>query len=275
MKFKVLLFVAGLCPLVMNAQNAPKIQFVGGINWSNLRLSKPIPENANFVERYSQFSGYQAGIKVEFGRDEDSDELGFSLPVEVLIAQTGANYHYYGPSYQNWAEGESVTSKGTVETKLEIANTYLKLPISLSINVNQHFSLQLGGYAAYLIQSKGSGTMNYNGNVTISKKTPPYSRLDLDTFKIKPFQTALNFNYLDEFDTGIIRMGDSSLCSANAALGLRPTQLGAYYDRNGRSGLMFNRLDLGIHAGIQLEAGGWFIAARVSYGLSDVLNNNY
>ncbi|MEN9611616.1 MAG: hypothetical protein RLZZ628_2430 [Bacteroidota bacterium] len=38
---------------------------------------------------------------------------------------------------------------------------------------------------------------------------------------------------------------------------------------------MFNRLDLGIHAGIQLEAGGWFIAARVSYGLSDVLNNNY
>jgi hypothetical protein len=126
-----------------------------------------------------------------------------------------------------------------------------------------------------LIQSKGSGTMNYNGSVTVSKKTPPYSRLDLDTFKIKPFQTALNFNYLDEFDTGIIRMGDSSLCSANAALGLRPTQLGAYYDRNGRSGLMFNRLDLGIHAGIQLEAGGWFIAARVSYGLSDVLNNNY
>jgi hypothetical protein len=191
------------------------------------------------------------------------------------MAQKGLNYYYFGPSSQVWAEGTTAESKGTVETKLEIATTYLQLPISISVNVSDYLSIQLGVYAAYLLRSRGTGTMNYSGTVSVSKKTPPLYKQELDTFNIKSFQMALNANYLDEFDAAIVRVGDSLLCKENPALGKRPTSLGAYYDRNGRSGLLFNRLDLGLHAGLKLEAGGWLILGRISYGLSDVFNNEY
>lgn len=273
MKSNILLFIALLCATVVNAQ---KVQFVGGINYSNLRLGKQSATNPYSIEKYRPLAGYQVGIKMEWGHDEDTDELGlFSLNLEALMVQKGTNYYYFGPSYQNWAEVETVQSKGTVETKLEISNTYLKLPISISVNVNQHLSLQVGGYAAYLVRSTGNGMMNYSGIVSVAKKAPPYNKYDIDTFKIKSFQTKLIFNYLDESDAAIVRSGDSLLCAANPALGTRPISLGAYYDRNGRAGLMFNRLDLGLHAGLKLEAGGWLLSARVSYGLSDVFNNEY
>jgi hypothetical protein len=277
MKIKVLLFMAVLCPQVMNAQN---VQFVGGFNYSNIQFSKPVSANTNFVERYSSFAGYQAGIKVELGRDEDTDELGlFSLSLEALVAQHGTNYYAYnGNSSQVWVDKDAnpIKSEGTIVTKLEIANTYLKLPISISVNINEHFSVQLGGYAAYMIQSKGTGTVTYSG--TVSKKHLPLSKSNddlLDTFRIKSFQTKLIGDYLEASDMAIVRSGDSLLCAANPSLGMRPIELGGYYDRNGRDGLLFNRLDLGLHAGIKLEAGGWFIATRVSYGMSDVFNNGY
>jgi Outer membrane protein beta-barrel domain len=273
MKSNILLFMALLCASVMNAQ---RIQIVGGINYSNIRFGKTMVPNTNFVEKYRAFGGYQIGLKLELGRDEDTQELGlFSLSLEALIAQKGANYYYSGPSSQVWAEVETVKSIGTVETKLEIANTYLKLPISISVNVNQRLSLQVGGYASVLVRSTGTGTMNYSGSVVVAKKAPPYPKQSLDTFKIKSFQTELNFNYLDEYDAAIVRLGDSLLCPANASLGFRPKSVGAYYDRNGRTGLMFNRLDLGLHAGLKLEGSGWLLSARVSYGLLDVFNNEY
>jgi hypothetical protein len=273
MKSNILLFIALLCATAINAQS---VQIVGGINYPNIRLGKTTAPNTNFVEKYRPFSGYQIGIKTEFGRDEDTQELGlFSLTFEALIAQKGTNYYYLGPSSYNWAEVETVQSKGTVETKLEIANTYLKLPISISVNVSQTLSFQLGGYAAYLVRSTGTGTMNYSGIVVVAKKAPPYPKQSLDTFKIKSFQTELNFNYLDEYDAAIVRTGDSLLCPTNASLGFRPKSMGAYYNRNERTGLMFNRLDLGLHAGIKLEAGGWLLSGRISYGLSDVFNNEY
>ncbi|MEY4934793.1 MAG: hypothetical protein RIS64_1152 [Bacteroidota bacterium] len=273
MKFNILLFMALLCATTMNAQ---RVQFVGGINYSNIRLGKTTTPNTNFVEKYNAFSGYQMGLKVELGHDEDTEELGlFSLSLEALLAQKGTNYYYSGPSSRVWIDDKNIESKGNiVETKIEIANTYLKLPISISVNVNQSFSFQLGGYAAWLVRSTGTGTMNYKETVTPKQtQTPPLSPDRPATYKAK-FEIPLNFDYLDGSEGAII-LSDSLLCAANPALGMRPASVGAYYDREERTGLMFNRLDLGLHGGVKLEGGGWVLSARVSYGLSDVFNNEY
>jgi hypothetical protein len=264
MKFNILLFMALLCATTMKAQ---RVQIIGGINYASISMGKPTTYRGSTVEKYGHIGGSQIGLRLEIGREETDTGI-FSLSFETLMAQIGTNYSYNGQGDRIWrtVEGidEVLISKGTMETRLEISNTYLKLPILLNININDHFSLQLGGYAAYLIRSRGTGTLQYFNGVIESY--PPD--------KIKGFKTTLNYNYLDEYDDGAV-VGKDTLCLTNLDLGMRPTSLGAYYDRNGRKGVMFNRLDLGLNAGVTLQAGGWLVMARVSYGLSDVFNNDY
>jgi hypothetical protein len=237
MKSNILLFMAVLCASVVNAQN--RVQFVGGPIYASIQTGKPMSYNGSTVESYQGITGSVWGFRMEVGR-EDSDTGVFSLSFEALVAQMGTTYNYNGFGYRAWRtiDGASVFSKGTIETRLKISNTYLKLPILLNININDHLSLQLGGYAAYLIRSKGTGSLQYFNGVI--DNYPPD--------KIKGFKTALNYNYLDEYDDGAI-VGKDTLCLTNLDLGMRPTSLGAYYDRNERTGLIFNRLDLGLNTG--------------------------
>lgn len=232
--------------------------FKAGLNFSRINASDLEQLNGEDLESYSQNSGFHLGVIVD---SKFTDYFGVSC--EFLFSQKGGRYDYSGPSYAelNSIVGEDrVTRVGDRSMNLNLSNSYFDIPVSVYVRPVKWFEVSAGVSAAFLISSTASGELEFR----------EMSQSDDDAYR----GISLDYRYFsDEIGEADLDSGSEVRMINGVSLEMPKTQ-NAYYDYpDGAETGLYNRLDLGVHAGVKFFINkSLFVGGRVNIGLSDITN---
>src|SRR5690625_39735 len=222
---------------------------------SNATISGPLETlpNGEKLENYNANKSFVLSLlfNVNF-----TDE--FLLQSELMYNQKGYNYQYDGPSYAILrTEDEKFTLNGHRDLSVNISNTYLQIPVSLSYKFFNRLQVQGGVYGSLLIASTGAGRVIYNDIPEISDEV----------------QQTLNYNYRSNKARGA-SLSEQQV-RINNELETIAGQVGAYYDYDEKDKGLYKTFDAGLHAGVNFFLNqSLFLGVRYSHGLVDITRNS-
>lgn len=186
-----------------------------------------------------------------------TDEL--MLQTEVMYNQKGYNYQYDGPSYAILrAEGQKYSFSGNRDMSVNISNTYIQIPVSLSYKLFNRLQVQGGVYGSLLVASTGAGKVEYSGIPEVSgtvEQTLNYNYRSNKATKASPRTSTIN-----------VRINNEEEKIAG--------QVGAYYDYEEKNKSLFNTFDAGAHVGVNFFLNqSLFVGVRYVHGLTDITRN--
>lgn len=251
-----------LFSLFYSSLNAQEITygFKAGLNFSTFQAESETYADGSAPEIYSYNPGFLVGI---IFKNKVTDIFG--LQAEILYSQKGTKYRFDGPSYQPLlaTTGEVLQTTGNKDLSLNITNSYLDIPVSAYGRVLSWLEIHGGVSAGILVSSSGSGEMRYTSATS--------ERGEL----IEDFIVSLDHKYFSD-NGGIGEVGEDPITrTIDGKFVEIPRSISAYYEFGQDEDLnLFNRLDLGLHAGFSLYLNqGLFLGMRGNFGLSDVTNN--
>jgi len=182
----------------------------------------------------------------------------FLLQSELMYNQKGYNYQYNGPSYAILRTAdEKYTLEGNRDLSVNISNTYMQIPVSLSYKLFNRIQLQGGVYGSLLVASTGAGRVIYS---------------DIPEIPGEVRQT-INYNYRSNKARGA--SPSEQQVRINNELETIAAQVGAYYDYEEKSKGLFKTLDAGLHGGANIFINqSLFLGVRYSYSLLDITRNS-
>jgi len=194
--FTATLLAAGMTVSAQEQQtvteDAPKAKFgiKGGYNLTTLYSSDVSTDHMK--------SGFNAGVYAKLPVTK-----GFSIQPEVLYSLKGAK-----ADYDNFVQGSG-------EYRFNLG--YIEVPVLAVVNLAPNFSLQAGGYAAYLVNAK---VKNVDDQGTIQGTTDlsadDFKRFDFGlvggaAFDIQNFTLGARYNY------GLTQIGKSGSLAGDLA----------------------------------------------------------
>lgn len=194
--FTATLLIAGMTVSAQEQQtsmdNGMKAKFgiKGGLNLTNLYSSEANTDHMKL--------GFNAGVFAKLPVTK-----GFSIQPEVLYSLKGAK-----ESYSNFVQGDG-------EYRFNLG--YVEVPILAVVNLAPNFNIQLGGYAAYLVNAN---VKNVDDNGTIQGAS------DLSTSDFKKFDYGLvggvgfdveNFTIGARYNYGLAKIGKSGSLAGDLA----------------------------------------------------------
>lgn len=221
--------------------------------WNINTFKGPLEANESF--------GYTNGIHfgINYGYKLSNS---FMLRGELLYNQTGVKHKFDGSSYYLiYTNEKTVFEKGRRILDLEITTSYISMPITAVIQPSRKFELYAGISPNILVNPTGRGTMRF-----YSTENP--------TEII--FKQALDYNYYkDEASkSSSTNTGFAKIIVDGDVVNV-PKIVGAYYQQDVKTDNKINWFNLSAVGGINYFLNkGFFIGARVEYGLLDVTDNN-
>lgn len=248
-KFTLLLTVFVF--LITSNLSGQKFGIRAGLNYSNFLG----PSESGVIEDNRLTNGFHFGFTYSYPIYEN-----LSIRGELMYAQLGNRLKYEGESHYRIFTTTGVTNeRGNSIIDLKVTNTYLGLPIVFEYKFGKKFEIFAGGYAQFLIQSRGLGTQRFKS----------YNHPE-DIF----MKQSLDHNYKkDEAGSGTIT-GPAIIVDGKVVFLYKNT--GAYYQMTSaeKSGRLYNDIDFGLTWGFSyFVTKGFFIGLSQNYGLSDVTNN--
>lgn len=232
--------------------------FKAGLNFSRINTSDIEQEDGADLENFGQNSGFHLGVVVNTKFTEYFGARG-----EFLFSQKGGRYDYDGLSYtelNSFIGEDRVTRTGFRKMNLNISNAYIDIPISVYVRPVKWFELSAGFSAGVLISSTAAGEMSFR----------EISQAEDDAFK----GISLDYRYFRDEPGEAIAENGTEVRMINGVSLEMPKTIKAYYDYpDGAETGLFNRVDLGLHAGANFFINkSLFVGARLNYGLSDITN---
>lgn len=241
----------------LTAQAQLRYGFKTGLNLARMDGPSETTAAGADAESWKNITGFHIGLSLGYSFSD-----AFGVRGDVLYTKKGAKYTFDGDSYRYFRhDGGSTLGLGNSRYLVNITNAYIDIPV-LFYGRWKDFELSAGGYAGFLVQSIGEGSLAFsNGRTAGLGNTIP----DLEF--------NLNHNYRkDQFGRG--EGGEQVLAQVDARVIEMPKTLGAYYDYPEDKGKLYNGLDYGLTFGLAYYMSkSLFIGVRMQYGLADVTNN--
>ena len=172
-----------------------------------------------------------------------------------MYSQKGGDYFYKGasPFYLQRDDLTSVLLQGTRDMNVSISNDYLDFPFML---YGRFGAIEFSGglNVGILVGSTGGGQITY------TSQTPA----------IDPFTINLDHRYFGDnarqanpFSSITVALDGEDVTIAK--------QVGAYYEYEEKAGSLFNRIDVGLNAGLSFYLNeGLYLGFRANYGITDL-----
>ena len=231
-----------------------KVGVRAGANYG--KFSGPLEEN----ETYGISSGFHFGINYSYLLN---DRLSFRG--EILYTQKGTKQNYTDTidgSYYIINPLESninFVAIGDIEYNLEVTNSYLSLPFTTHYRIGKKFEA-FGGFSLdFLIGPSARGLVDFSTDEFFFTQSLDH-RYGADV--------AGGFNNFNSETVRIMFDGETLTM---------PRFIGAYYNYTTEqvTGQRFKRVDVNVIGGMNYFINpGFYIGARVEYGLLDITNNN-
>lgn len=178
----------------------PKFGIKGGFDLTSLYISDVSSEHMK--------PGFDAGVFAKLPVTR-----GFSIQPELIYSLKGAK-----DSYSNFLQGSG-------EYRFNLG--YMEVPVLAVVNILPNFSLQAGGYAAYLVNANVKQVDN-NGNIenatqlsTSDFKPWDFGLIGGAAFDIENFTIGARYSYgLSEIGRNGNLSGDLTKNSKNAGVGV-------------------------------------------------------
>jgi hypothetical protein len=231
-----------------------KIGVRAGLNYS--KLKGPMEQG----EAYKIGSGFHFGINYTYMLNSN-----FGLRGELLYIQRGTKQDFFSEDVYNIIRplnsGRFVET-GTVSIKSEISNAYLSIPLTAQYQITKKIELFAGASLDFLIGPSGRGILEFD-----SKDRPEdISYKQSFDHKYGSDVAGEYNNFLQDVVTIIVDGDKIEL----------PKITGAYYNftEEQKTGKRFNSFDANIIIGGNYFINpGFYLGARLEYGLMDVTNN--
>lgn len=253
-KSGIIILLLGLLPLGLVAQELSG-GFKVGLNFS--RFDGPSAEGpqGNALETNDFATNFHVGALLNYSV---TDLFGFRA--EILYSQKGSQFTYDGPSYLRLytRQGNPVVSFGNRREVITFSNSYLDVPLMAYVRLGR-IEASAGVNAALLLGSRGQGEITFSG-------------VSAGGQNVDPVILTVDGNYTaDETSTtGIGQIDTRTIDNQEVQV---PEIVNAYYDGNPVDEILFNRLDFGLNAGLNVYVNnGLNLGFRLNYGMADITN---
>jgi len=231
------------------------IGFKAGLNFSNMDGELEMDAQGNPLETIKSSTGFNVGALVNYSITDI-----FGLRTEFIYAQKGRVINYDGDSYFIFDSNSNdpIIAAGNRNLELDVINSYLEIPLLAYAKFGK-IEVMGGAYFSTLIGSVADGSLTFT----------PGSRQG-NNFDEKEF--TLDYRYRrDEAGEG---RGEVKPLSVNGRGVDVPSTLGAYYEYSAVEENLHNLFDFGVIGGLSFYLNaGFFINARVEYGLTDTTDD--
>ena len=231
--------------------------FKVGLNFSKFDGDNAQDAQGNNLESNDYSTGFHVGAIVNF---KLTDIFGFRS--ELLYSQKGSQYTFDGPSFLRLytRQSDPVITFGNRREVISFSNAYLDIPLMTYIRIGR-IEASAGVNAALLIGSRGQGEITYSGVSNGGQNVDPIV-ITIDG----------NFNKDVPTTTGFGNIISRTIDNKEVFI---PEVVSAYYDGFPGDETLFNRIDIGLNAGLNIFVNnGLNLGFRVNYGLSDITNEN-
>ncbi len=211
-------------------------------------------------ESYGVSGGFHFGINYTY---ELNDIIGFRG--ELLYIQRGSKQDFYSENNYQIIKSptiEKFVEFGEVDLNLELSNAYFAIPLTVQVQLNRKIELFGGMSIDFLVGPSGRGKLDFTSN----------SRMD-DIFFVQSYDHKYGSDRAGEFNTFISESISIIVDGDKVSI---PKVVGAYYnfDEAQKTGKRFKSLDAHIILGGNYFINtGFYIGARLEYGLADITNN--
>ncbi len=232
------------------------IGFKTGLNFSNILSDTKEPAAGIIQDQWGRAMNFHIGMTYTY---EFLD--AFRVRGELLYSRKGGKYRYQGPMHRTFSgNNQSILTKGNGTYLVDVANTYLELPVSAVFKYKK-IELSAGGYFGLLLFSRGEGGLGYRGTTALGTSTDSLNFiLDHNYFADEPGSFTPGSEIIQ------VTLDGKNFSAAK-------TQ-GAYYNSATQKEKLFNRLDAGLIAGAAWYFNSTlYLGVRVQYGLMDLTNN--
>jgi hypothetical protein len=256
MKRIFLLFLL-LLPMILPGQEL-SYGFKAGLNFS--RFSGPAEESGGEeIEDFKSATGFHVGAGIVYHITDN-----YGIKGEIMYSQKGGKIRFDAPSYfwLETANGQRILITGDRRMATNISNSYIDIPI---IGFAKLGRLEFGAgiNVGFLVGASAGGDVRISGG-----KAPNGS--DVETFSV-----PLDYNYFSN-EAGEAVFDIPQELAVGQQTALLPNSYGAYYDFLDKEGNLFNVLDLGLNAEVNLFVNdALYLGFRFNYGLLDVTDEEF
>ena len=211
-------------------------------------------------EDYGIGSGFHFGINYTY---EFNDILG--LRGELLYTQRGTTQSFYRENNYHIIRSLTIdkfVEYGTVDLNMDLANSYFSVPITAQVRVHKKIELFAGMSVDFLIGPSGRGKLDFTSSENMD-----------EIFFIQSYDHRYNSDVAGQYNT-IIQDRISIIVDGDKVS--LPKIVGGYYifDADQKTGNRYNGIDAHlILGGNYFINPGFYVGARVEYGLTDITNN--
>ncbi|MCP9237246.1 porin family protein [Lewinella sp. JB7] len=253
-----LLRVAALLPLLLACTLLPGQEFSGGfragLNFITFQGDAEMDDAGTTLEEFKRTTGFHVGATFAY---EITDLFG--LKADLMYSQKGGEVRYTGPSYfylyadANDTQGTRIT--GSLESERDVLNSYIDIPLVAYYRLGP-LELEGGVTAAFLVNSRASGSATYSNNITVDERRLP----DVISFNY-------DYNYFDDRIGGaaVVEVSETRLSTGI----FPPSVIDAYYNAGDNTPL-YRRFDFGLVGGAAFFLNnGLYLGLRYQLGLTD------
>lgn len=228
------------------------------------------PSEANATEKYKLAGGFHFGINFQWNF---TDVIG--VRSEIVYNQTGSAYQFSSDDgyylYRKLVTGTLALDleprsdwpllRDKKIVNLNFSNSYLQLPITAHIRVNNKIEIFGGAYAGLLLNPLATGTITFGEG---------------DLFEFPHiFVQGLEYDFNSDVAGQYNRFVNSRLLIVNGRDVDIPGAVGAYYffEDNTEYEQKFKSFDYGLTGGFAYYLNrGFYASMRVEYGMADITN---
>jgi hypothetical protein len=255
LKFKLLLSSFVLLLFASPVFSQLRYGFKTGLNFARMDGPSEVDAAGTSLETWKNTTGFHIGAAFSYKLTDN-----FGLRGELLYSKKGAKYTYDGLGYRFFTPTNSaaIRTNGNSRFLLNVTNSYLDIPL-MGYAKYGDFEVQVGAYAALLIQSAAEGSLRYT-----AAKTVPLGNTVADA------EFNLDHNYRKD-DPGESKNTETVRITVDGKQIDVPKTLGAYYDFPEDKGSLYNLLDFGLVGGVSYYLSRTlYVNVRLQYGLADL-----
>ena len=249
---KLLIFFFLLTTVAISAQH--RIGVRAGLNYSTFFGEMEEGED------YGIGGGFHFGINYTY---EFNDIIG--IRGELLYTQRGAKQTFFRENNYHIIRSLTIdkfVEYGTVDLSIDYANSYFSIPVTAQVRVSNKFEIFGGMSVDFMLGPSGRGKLDFTS-----------ASREEDIFFIQSYDHRYNSDLAGEYNT-IISDRISIIVDGDRVT--LPKIVGGYYnfDADQKTGNRYNGIDAHlIFGGNYFINPGFYVGARVEYGLTDITNN--
>ncbi len=232
-----------------------RLGFTIGMNLNKFESEAEMDDAGNALETFDWSTGFMVGATFAW---RPTELMG--LRGELLFTQKGGQKTYNGPSYYIFTNttGTRIFTNGTRSMSLDVANSYLSVPVMGYIKPVRWLEFYAGGHVSFMISSTAFGELTYEGKTASGSP-------------IQKFTHEIDANYFGDIPLKMSFGSTPKSVQVGSEKVFIPQSGGAYFEFPTDRGNLYRVLELGVLGGMSIYFNrGLYLSVRATKGLTDI-----